>query len=198
MGAPVLIPGRAPSIRSALCDRQPFLKESVTMDPNKILHGRRLLIVDDEPDVLQTLIEMLDMCKIDTAQTFEEGKRLLETGDYECAVLDIMGVRGFELLEIAKGREIPALMLTAHALTKESLKESAQRGAAYFAPKDRMQDIALFLADVLDAKERNRNPWVKWYDRLSGYYDSRFVGEDWREKEREFWEKKLKEYPGGL
>ena len=168
------------------------------MDPNKILHGRRLLIVDDEPDVLQTLIEMLDMCKIDTAQTFEEGKRLLETGDYECAVLDIMGVRGFELLEIAKGREIPALMLTAHALTKESLKESAQRGAAYFAPKDRMQDIALFLADVLDAKERNRNPWVKWYDRLSGYYDSRFVGEDWREKEREFWEKKLKEYPGGL
>ena len=49
------------------------------MDRKKILHGKKLLIVDDEPDVLQVLIEMLEMCKIDTAATFEDGKRLLET-----------------------------------------------------------------------------------------------------------------------
>jgi hypothetical protein len=46
-----------------------------------------------------------------------------------------MGVKGFDLLEIANKKGIPALMLTAHALTKDALKESAERGASYFAPK---------------------------------------------------------------
>jgi len=152
------------------------------------------LVVDDEPDVLETLIEILEMCKIDTATTFEEGKRLLESGEYECAVLDIMGVDGFRLLDIATKRGIPALMLTAHALTQESLKESAERGAAYFAPKDQMSDVALFLADVVEAHEMKKNPWVKWFERLGSFYDKRFVGTNWREKEKEFWDKKLKYY----
>jgi hypothetical protein len=32
-----------------------------------------------------------------------------------------MGVTGFELLQLAQTKEIPVLMLTAHALNKESL-----------------------------------------------------------------------------
>ncbi len=166
------------------------------MDPKKILYGRRLLIVDDEPDVLETLIETLSLCKIDTAESFEEGSRLLTEREYDVAVLDIMGVKGFDLLNIAKERGIPAIMLTAHALTEESLKKSAEGGAAYFAPKELMHDIESFVADVLDAHEKKKNPWVKWYDRLGGFYDRRFVGPNWRDKEREFWEAKLKEYSG--
>ena len=103
------------------------------MKPKKILTGKKILIVDDEMDVLEQLIELLDMCKIDTASSFEEGKRLLEKEIYDVAVLDIMGVRGFELLEIANSRKIPALMLTAHALSEENLKKSAQEGASYYA-----------------------------------------------------------------
>jgi len=72
------------------------------MDPTKILKGKRVLIVDDEEDVLEFLMEILDMCKIDKASTFEEAKNLLEANPYHIAVLDIMGVRGYELLEIAK------------------------------------------------------------------------------------------------
>ena len=94
------------------------------MDPTKILKGKRVLIVDDEEDVLEFLMEILDMCKIDKASTFEEAKNLLEANPYHIAVLDIMGVRGYELLEIAKKKNIPALMLTAHALSKDNLKKS--------------------------------------------------------------------------
>ena len=166
------------------------------MDRKKILHGKKLLIVDDEPDVLQVLIEMLEMCKIDTATTFEDGKRLLEAVNYDCAVLDIMGVRGFELLEIAKKRSIPAVMLTAHALTEESLQTAAREGAAYFAPKELMHDIDLFIADVLEAQEKKKNPWARWFERLGGFYDKRFVGPNWQEEEKEFWKKKLKAHPG--
>ena len=165
------------------------------MDPKKIIQGKWVLIVDDEKDVLDILVELLDMCRVDTALSFEEGKRLLEENDYDVAVLDIMGVKGFDLLEVARKRSIPALMLTAHALSEENLKKSAEEGASYYAPKDEMSRIAQFVADVVEAREKKKNPWSRWYSRLGGFYDKRFHGTDWREKEKEFWEKKLKEIP---
>ena len=165
------------------------------MDSTKLLEGKKILIVDDEPDVLEQLIELLDMSRIDTASSFEEGKRLLEAGPYDIAILDIMGVKGFELLEIAKKHKIPALMLTAHGLSEESLKKSAEEGASYFAPKEKMSDIDLFVADVLESIHESKSPWAKWFDRLAGFYDKRFHGPNWREQEHEFWEKKLKRTP---
>ena len=156
----------------------------------KIIEGKRVLIVDDEKDILDTLTEILNLCRIDPASSFEEAKELLENNYYDIAVLDIMGVKGYELLEIAKDKGVPALMLTAHALSEEDLKKSAESGASYYAPKDEIANIAVFLADVLDAKDKDKSPWVKWFERLSYFYDQRFGGTDWREKERGFWEKK--------
>jgi len=162
------------------------------MNSKNILKGKRILIVDDEPDVLESLIELLEMCKIDTASSFEDGKRLIEDQAYNIVILDIMGVRGFDLLKIANEQKIPALMLTAHALSEESLKESAQGGAAYFAPKDKMAEIEIFVADVLTALKMKKSTWEKWLDRLGGFYDSRFHGTNWREQEKRFWNKKMK------
>ena len=166
------------------------------MDAEKLIRGRKILIVDDEEDVLEELIELLDTCKIDTASSFEEGKDLLENEEYDVAILDIMGVKGFELLEIARKQNVPALMLTAHALTEESLKRSAEEGAAYFAPKEEMKDIHLFVADVIEARDKKKNPWLKWFDRLGRFYDRRFYGTEWREQEKEFWKDKLNHYSG--
>ncbi|MFC1532628.1 response regulator [Thermodesulfobacteriota bacterium] len=166
------------------------------MDTTKILEGKRVLAVDDEEDILSTLIELLDMCKIDSASSFEEGKSKLESETYDLAVLDIMGVEGFELLEIANKQKVPALMLTAHALSEESLKKSAEEGAAYYAPKDEISNIAVFATDVLESIEENKNPWVKWFDRLGGFYDKKFHGPDWREQQKEFWDKRLDHLTG--
>ncbi len=161
------------------------------MDTEKILRGKWILIVDDEKDILDLLTEILEMCRIDQALSFEEGKELLERNSYDVAVLDIMGVRGYELLDIANKRGIPALMLTAHALTKEDLKMSAEKGASFYAPKDEINRIDVFVADVIEAREKKRNIWAKWYDRLSGFYDRRF-GPDWREKDPDFWDHLIK------
>lgn len=166
------------------------------MDPKKVISSKKILIVDDEKDVLDALTDLLDMCKVDRASSFEDGKKLLESDTYDVAILDIMGVKGFELLEIAKKQDIPALMLTAHALSEENLKQSAENGASYYAPKDEMSNIAVFVADVIEAKEKKKNVWTKWFERLGGFYDRKFVGPNWREKEKEFWEKKLKQFDG--
>lgn len=164
------------------------------MKVDKLIKGKKLLIVDDEPDVLESLIEHLSLCKIDTAASFEEGKKRLEEQNYDLAVLDIMGVRGFDLLKIASDQKVPALMLTAHSLTEESLKKSAEDGAAYFAPKEKMVDIELFVADVFDAIEKKKNPWERLLDRLGGFYDRRFQGQNWREQEDHFLKKKINKF----
>jgi hypothetical protein len=107
-----------------------------------------------------------------------------------------MGVDGYELLKIANSRNFPALMLTAHALSSEDLKRSAEDGAAYYAPKEMMGNIQEYVADVLEGIEKGKGTWERMMDRLSGFYDKKFKGSDWREKEKEFWEKKLKQRIG--
>ena len=156
------------------------------MKPEKVIAGKYVLIVDDEQDVLDTLVEYLDMCRLDTASSFEEAKKLLEENEYDIAVLDIMGVDGYELLKIANSRKIPAVMLTANALSIDNLNRSAQEGAAYYAPKDKMDEIAAFLSDVFEAIEEGISPWEKLLFRLDRYFNKKFHGTDWREKVVEY------------
>jgi CheY-like chemotaxis protein len=168
------------------------------MERRTLLRGKKVLIVDDEPDILDILTELLSTSMIDRASTFEAAKELLGSQHYDVAVLDIMGVKGFELLQIAKQNDVPALMLTANALSKESLKRSAEEGASYYVPKEQISNIDVFVGDVIEAKEKEKNPWVKWFERLGAFFDQskRFSGPNWREQHKNFWDEKLKRLPG--
>jgi DNA-binding NtrC family response regulator len=160
------------------------------MNVRRILRGKRVLVVDDEEDILNLASELLEVCKIDTASTYEQAEELLQNNFYHIAVLDIMGVRGYDLLEIATKRNIPALVLTAHALTAEDLKKSAEKGASFYVPKDEIDKLDVFVADVLEAKEKKKNVWAKWYERLGGFCDKRF-GKNWRDQDPKFWDKMI-------
>jgi len=152
------------------------------------LDGLRILIVDDEPDVLSTLKELLPMCAIATAATFEEGKERLETREFDLAILDIMGVDGYNLLAIAREIGVIPVMLTANALSPEDTIKSHKGGAASYIPKEEMANIGIFLNDILDAKEKGENFWVRWLNRLGPFYDRTF-GPDWKKKDEDFWKK---------
>jgi CheY-like chemotaxis protein len=126
--------------------------------------------------------------------SFEEARKLLETNTYDLAILDIMGVDGHSLLALAVKRKIPALMLTAHALSREDLTLSAKSGASYFVPKDKMSEIAIYIADVFVAKEENKSAWTKWFERLGGFFDQKFGGTDWRDRDKDLWERMTRSY----
>ena len=153
-----------------------------------LLKGKKILVVDDEPDILAVLEELLDMCEIVTAATFEEAKTLLESQKFDVAVLDIMGVDGYGLLEIARQKKIPALMLTAHAFTPENLVKSIKEGAASYIPKEEITEIAAYLIDVLQAEKEGKNPWESWQKKLpSSYFEKRW-GAAWKDTDKEFWD----------
>ena len=150
------------------------------------LTGKRILVVDDEVDILETVEDLLGNCSVDKALSFEAAVRLLEANSYDAAILDIMGVKGYELLRLASQKEIPVLMLTAHALNPENLVKSIREGAHSYVPKDRLADIPLFLADVLDDSQKDPQRQAGWFARLRPFFDKQF-GPGWREKDQEFW-----------
>lgn len=163
------------------------------MDREDILKGKKILAVDDEPDILDSLKEILDTCDVETATTFESAKDLLENGRFDAAILDIMGVRGFDLLAIATAEKIPALMLTAHGLNPDNLVGSIRLGAKSYIPKDRISEIDLYLTEILLATEQGTEKPGGWFARLSSFFDERF-GEGWKNKDKKFWREFDKTY----
>ena len=157
------------------------------MSDTALLDGKKILIVDDEPDVLEVLEEILYMCDVVKASSFDEAKKFLESENFDMAILDIMGVDGYKLLHIAKRRNITAVMLTAHALSPDNLRKSIKEGADSYLPKDEMSNITDFLIDILKSQEKGESTWEPWERRLSSSYFERKWGGDWKNQDREFW-----------
>ena len=153
-----------------------------------ILQGKHLLAVDDEPDVLDILEEELAEHKVvlDKAFSYDEAIQKLSSLTYDLVILDIMGVHGFELLQHSVAKGLPVVMLTAHALSPESLQKSIDLGARAYLPKDQLGQTAPFLEDVLTLK--HRSAWKAVLKKLSGSFGKRF-GPEWRKTDQEFWDK---------
>ena len=155
--------------------------------PSK-LKGRSILVVDDEPDVLDTLVDLLADCDVMTAGSFGDARQLMASHRFDVVILDIMGVDGYDLLQIATENKLTAVMLTAHALSPDNVAKSFKKGAAYYIPKEKMVDITIFLEDILDAQQKGQNTWENWLGRLGSYCERHF-GPNWQKGDHIFWEK---------
>jgi CheY-like chemotaxis protein len=154
------------------------------MNAESPLKGKTILVVDDEPDVLTTVAEILDMCRVDRASDFETGLQLIMKNKYDAVILDIMGVNGFELLKNAVLRDFPAVMLTAHAVTPEALKKSIEFGAVSFMPKEMMPDLKELIEELVQGGGK-RLWWLKSLQKTAPYFEKKF-GSGWKEKDKFF------------
>jgi len=164
------------------------------MAKSEVLKDKLILAVDDEEDVLDIIEEELSEsadCTLHKAMTFERAQQYLISYTYDLVILDIMGVRGFDLLQIAHNAGFPVVMLTAHAFTPEALKKSIELGARAYLPKEKLGSLAPFLEDVV--KLSYTSAWKKALDQVVSLFNKKY-GSDWRKTEGEFWdefEKKL-------
>ena len=101
----------------------------------------RLLVVDDEVDMLRLLQRSIRQdldCEIDTATSGTEALKLLETRNYDLALVDIRmpGINGIELLERVKQINpwLTVVMMTAHGVVELAVK-SIKKGAYDFITK---------------------------------------------------------------
>ena len=99
----------------------------------------RLLIIEDEPDLLESLAEALreDGYAVDTAMDGEDGLSKAIYADYDAVVLDVMlpGMSGFTVLEkLRLKKKTPVLILTARSATPDRVR-GLDAGADDYLPK---------------------------------------------------------------
>ncbi|MCX7966370.1 MAG: response regulator [Syntrophorhabdaceae bacterium] len=148
-----------------------------------LLDGKSILAVDDEPDVLDVLEEEIkdacSSCNFDRATTYEEAMEKLNKNNYDIVILDIMGVRGFDLLEFSVKKGLKVVMLTAQALNADALQKSYQMKAHGYLPKDKLGEIVPFLEDVLQYDFSTG--WKRLLSKLEDFFDKNF-DPSWRNK----------------
>lgn len=146
------------------------------MSTQSPLAAKTVLAVDDEPDVLDTLVELLEMCQVVTKTDYDEAVVYLDNNRPDLAILDIMGVNGFELLKLCVAKKIDAVMLTAHAFSIAALKKSLKLGARAYLPKEKLAEIVSFLEDVVTMEHKEN--WQRLFNRLGGFLNASF-GATW-------------------
>ena len=87
----------------------------------------RILIVEDEPDLLRSLAQALreEGYAVDTAADGEDGFYKADNYDYDAIVLDVMlpKLDGWEILKrLRKSKKTPVLMLTARDQTRDRVR----------------------------------------------------------------------------
>lgn len=99
----------------------------------------RLLIVEDEPDLLNVVSRMLreEGYAVDTATDGEEGLYKARENDYDAIVLDVMlpVMNGFEVVKkLREKKKTPVLMLTARGRIHDRV-QGLDAGADDYLPK---------------------------------------------------------------
>lgn len=148
-----------------------------------ILKGKTILAIDDEPDVLEVVKEQLDTSDVVTATDYEGAKKLIEGRQFDLVILDIMGVNGFELLELCTARGLPAAMMTARATDIRSINRSMKLGAVSFLPKEELGALDELTAEILQGLEEGKSHWHKLFKRLGPLFKERF-GIVWEDIEK--------------
>lgn len=84
-----------------------------------------------------------------------------------------MGVRGFDLLGMAVKRNFKVVVLTAHALIPEALRQCFERKARAYLPKEKFGEIVPFLEDVF--QYGYRAGWRRLLEGLRDSFEARFT-----------------------
>jgi DNA-binding response OmpR family regulator len=116
--------------------------------------GYSILIIDDEPNLRRSLVLILQRAGYSaiTAANAGEALKLLQTGSYELAFLDLKlpDLNGIELLPQIKELypEMPVLILTAHA-TLDTAIEAVRLGARDYLLKPIDPDNILYRVESI-------------------------------------------------
>lgn len=117
----------------------------------------RILIVDDEKVIRETLIEILEYEKfqVDQAADGKEGLAMIQQNEYDAVLCDIKMPKmdGIQLLEKAleEGFSVPFIMISAHG-TIDTAVEATKKGAFDFIQKP--PDLNRLLITIRNALEK--------------------------------------------
>jgi DNA-binding response OmpR family regulator len=155
-----------------------------------ILNNKKILAVDDEPDVLDSvekeILAVAPNCYFYKATEYQTAMELLVSYTYDLIILGNIGVGGFDLLDINMNRPVrfPVVMLTDHALNPQALRRSIEMGSRAYLPKEKLGEIVPFVEDVL--RYENLPGWARLFRNVRGFFNVRWR-ENWKKTDKSFW-----------
>jgi CheY-like chemotaxis protein len=141
----------------------------------QILEGKRILVVDNEREVLGMVAEALATSEVVTVGNVDEARPLIATESFDLAILDTVGANGCDLLKDCHANKLPAAMLTTRRIEVTTLNLALKRGAMSFFPKDELKLLPETVAELLERVEKGKTYWAK----LFRFFGSVFK-ETWR------------------
>jgi len=114
----------------------------------------RVLIVDDEKNIRESISEFLSLEQIDslTAGSGEEGKRFLEEDVFDAVVLDLKmpGISGLELLTWIRneGPEVPVIMMSAFGEVQDAVNAMKMGARDYLVKPFDPEELSLRLKRI--------------------------------------------------
>jgi CheY-like chemotaxis protein len=145
-----------------------------------ILKNKMILAVDADPDFLMVLEEeILDACpdcQFHKVTTYKEAVERMLSFTYDVVLMDIIGVHGLELAELAMNLNFPIGMFTAHPITPEVLEGIINMKTHAYLPKERIGEIVPFLEDMLGNKYLHE--WRLFFDKITGFLGKK-IEIDW-------------------
>ena len=127
--------------------------------PDGNLSKGRILVVDDEADIRESLETLLDLegYSVELAQNATEGLRKMESGHYDLVLLDLMmpDRSGMEVLKEVRERdtETPIIMITAYGSVEVAVN-ALKAGASYYFSKPWDNEKLLIEVDQMIARTR--------------------------------------------
>jgi two-component system OmpR family response regulator len=130
------------------------------------LAGMRVLIVEDEPDLLKGLAKALreEGYAVDTAADGEDGLFKAANADYDAIVLDIMLPRlnGWEILKRLRAKKsTPVLMLTARDATADRVRGLDTGADDYVVKPFDLPELLARLRALIRRGARTAQPAIK-------------------------------------
>ncbi len=133
---------------------------------------KRILLVDDEPEILNMLISILNsegFYHIKTAQNMKEALALADSFIPEFAILDIMlpDGDGFMLMEqLKKTNDYPVIFLTARGENEDKFKGFGLGADDYIVKPFLPQELIFRMMAILKRTYKNENHFVKLHDSI--------------------------------
>lgn len=133
---------------------------------NSFLHNKKLLLVDDEPELLKMVASILSddgFVNIVTAATVNEGIAAVRTENPDLAILDVMlpDGDGFDLMrQIRTFSDIPVIFLTAKDESEDKLAGLGLGADDYIAKPFLPQELLLRIYAVLRRCYKEDTPLV--------------------------------------
>ena len=128
----------------------------------KNLGNKRILIVDQNPEILKFLEEETRkigvIYQFEKADTFPQAVDSILSGQYDLVILDFPGIRGPYLLNLAVLREIPVVLLVSINFFSFEAHHLLEKRIMGLLPKENLSEIIPVIENLLSQKSSSDPP----------------------------------------